>query len=271
MIILVGTVTLVLIGYIVGLGLVYAGKKFAVESDPRENDVRQALPGNNCGACGFAGCDAMASAIVKGEAPANGCPVGGKASAVAISQIMGVDAGETETYTAFVRCSGSCDVTRMQGNYVGIADCRSALLSGLNLTECAYGCIGLGSCVKVCPQGAIKVNNGVAEVDRRKCVGCGLCVKACPKGMIEIIPSGNYVAVKCSSLDKGVQVRKNCTAGCIGCGLCVKQCQHGAISVEKNLAHIDYTLCVQCGACAEKCPSKVITKPIQNTAKAVDA
>ena len=264
MIILIGTITLVVIGYLVGVGLVYAGKKFAVETDPREAEVREALPGNNCGACGYAGCDAMAAAIVKGEAPVNGCPVGGKAAADAIANIMGTSAGETKTYTAFVRCSGTCDVTRMQGNYIGIEDCRSAMLSGLNLTECAYGCIGLGSCAKVCPQGAIRVNKGVAEVDRNKCVGCGLCVKACPKGMIELIPSDSYVAVKCSSKDKGAQVRKKCAAGCIGCGLCAKQCEQGAISVTDNLAHIDYEKCVQCGACVDKCPAKVITRPLMH-------
>ena len=262
MIILIGTVTLVVIGYLVGLGLVRAGKKFAVETDPRENEVREALPGNNCGACGFAGCDAMAAAIAKGEAPVNGCPVGGKASADAIAKIMGTTAGEADTKVAFVRCSGTCDATQMQGNYIGIRDCRSAMLSGLNLTDCAYGCIGLGSCAKVCPQNAIKVINGVAEVDRQKCVGCGLCVKACPKGMIELIPSQSHVAVKCSSKDKGALVRKRCKAGCIGCGLCVKQCEHSAISLNDNLAHVDYSACVQCGSCVEKCPAKVITKPV---------
>ena len=267
MIILIGTVTLVVIGYLVGLGLVYAGKKFAVETDPRETEVREALPGNNCGACGYAGCDAMAAAIVKGEAPVSGCPVGGKTSADAIAGIMGTTAGEAQTYVAFVRCSGTCDATKMQGNYIGIADCRSAMLSGLNLTECGYGCIGLGSCAKVCPQNAIRVINGVADVDRSKCVGCGLCVKACPKGMIELIPSTNYVAVKCSSKEKGAQVRKRCSAGCIGCGICTKQCKHEAISVSDNLARIDYAACVQCGDCVQKCPAKVITKPL-NTVQA---
>ncbi len=259
MVILIGTITLVVIGYLVGLGLVYAGKKFQVETDPREGEVREALPGNNCVACGYAGCDAMAAAIMKGEAPGNGCPVGGKASAEAIACVMGADAGEVESKVAFVRCSGTCDKTGMQGNYIGIQDCRSAMLSGLNLTDCQYGCIGLGSCAGVCPEKAIKVVNGVAVVDRRKCLGCGLCVKACPKGMIELIPASSYVAVRCSSKDKGAVVRKKCQAGCIGCSLCVKQCQHNAISVENNLARIDYTACVQCGACAEKCPAKVIT------------
>ena len=116
--------------------------------------------------------------------------------------------------------------------------------------------------MKACPQDAIRVKDGIAEVNRKKCVGCGLCVKACPKGMIELIPADSYVAVKCSSKDKGAFVRKKCSAGCIGCGLCTKQCEHNAISVNDNLAHVDYDACVQCGACVSKCPAKVITQPV---------
>ncbi|MBQ2158434.1 MAG: RnfABCDGE type electron transport complex subunit B, partial [Oscillospiraceae bacterium] len=234
---------------------------FRVEVDERETAVRECLPGNNCGACGFAGCDAMAAAIVKGEAPVNGCPVGGGPVAQKIGEVMGVTAEAEERKVAFVRCKGSCEVTHNQGNYVGIKDCRSAVLSGINVTECDYGCLGFGSCAAVCPQNAIRVKNGVAEVDRRKCVGCGLCVKACPKGLIELIPSSKRVAVQCSNKDKGPLVKKVCSAGCIGCSLCVRQCEHDAVSVENNLAHINYQNCVQCGKCAEKCPVKVITPP----------
>ena len=64
MFILIATVTIVAIGVIVGAGLVYTGKKFYVPVDEREAAVRECLPGNNCGACGYAGCDAMAAAIV---------------------------------------------------------------------------------------------------------------------------------------------------------------------------------------------------------------
>ena len=260
-IIIITTLVLTAIGLIVGIGLVFTGNKFRVEVDERETAVRERLPGNNCGACGFAGCDAMAAAIVKGEAPVNGCPVGGGPVTQKIGEVMGVTAEAEERKVAFVRCKGSCEVTHNQGNYVGIKDCRSAVLSGINVTECDYGCLGFGSCVAVCPQNAIRVSNGVAEVDRRKCIGCGLCVKACPKGLIELIPSSKRVAVQCSNKDKGPTVKKVCSAGCIGCSLCVRQCEHDAVSVENNLAHINYQNCVQCGKCAEKCPVKVITPP----------
>ncbi len=256
--ILITTAVITVIGLIVGAGLVFMGKKFAVEVDEREAAVREVLPGNNCGACGYAGCDAMAAAIAKGEAPVNGCPVGGAPVARKLGTIMGTEAGAVERKIAFIRCKGSCEYTQNQGRYVGIHDCASAVRAGLALTECDYGCVGLESCVKVCPEGAISVRNGVAVVDRSRCVGCGLCVKSCPKGLIELVPERNQVAVQCSNRDKGPQVKKVCSAGCIGCSLCVRQCEHDAISVTDNLAHVNYETCVQCGKCAEKCPSKVL-------------
>ena len=252
------------IGILVGAGLVYTSKKFHVDVDEREAAVRECLPGNNCGACGFAGCDAMAAAIAAGDAPVNGCPVGGAPVAEKIGRLMGVEAGATEKKAAFVRCSGTCEATGTLGNYVGIEDCRSAVMAGLNIGECGYGCLGLGSCVKVCPQDAIRVIDGVAVVDESKCVSCGLCVKACPKGLIQIKPVEKKVAVRCSSRDRGPQVKAVCSAGCIGCMACTKQCENDAIHVENNLASVDYEKCIQCGKCVEKCPVHVITPPAGN-------
>ena len=262
--ILITTLVITVIGIVVGAGLVFTGKKFYVEIDPRESAVREALPGNNCGACGYAGCDAMAAAIAKGEAPVNGCPVGGAASTAKIGAIMGTSAEAVERKTAFVRCKGTCEVTHNQGNYVGIMDCRTATLSGVNVTECDYGCLGFGSCAAVCPENAITVKDGVAIVNRRKCVGCGLCVKACPRHLIELVPESKRVIVQCSNKDKGPLVKKVCTAGCIGCGICQKQCEFDAIHVTDNLAQVTYENCTQCGKCVEKCPVKVITPPAKS-------
>ena len=260
--ILITTIMITVIGIVVGAGLVFTGKKFHVEVDERETAVRDCLPGNNCGACGFAGCDAAAAAIVAGNAPVTVCPVGGKPVAEKIGGIMGASAKMAEPNVAFVRCKGSCAVTKNQGNYVGVHDCRSAALSGVNTADCDFGCLGLGSCVSVCPQGAIRIRDGVAVVDRYKCVACGLCVKTCPKGLIELVPISKHVAVQCMNRDRGPLVKQVCQAGCIGCGICAKQCESGAITVDGNLAHVSYASCTQCGKCVAKCPVKVITPPL---------
>ena len=256
--ILTATVVIGIVGVIVGIALVYIGNKFHVEVDQREVEVREALPGNNCGACGYAGCDAMAAAIAAGEASAAACPIGGAPVAERINAIMGTSA-EADRQTAFVHCNGSCEHTSTKNNYVGVRDCRAVALSGLYPWDCDYGCLGFGSCAEVCPQGAIHVTNGVAAVDREACVGCGLCVKACPKGLIELVPYEQKTFVRCVNKDRGKDVKLVCTVGCIGCRLCARDCEAEAITVDKNLAKINYELCTNCGKCAEKCPQTAIT------------
>ena len=258
--IIIATVVIAVIGLVVGIGLVYIGNRFHVDVDERETAIREVLPGNNCGACGYAGCDAVAAAIVAGEADAAACPVGGAAVAEKINGIMGTHAEAGGRKVAFVRCNGSCDNTSSKNNYIGTRDCRAVALSGLYPRDCDFGCLGYGSCVTVCPQNAIRVKDGVAIVDAESCVGCGLCVKECPKQLIELIPYGQKTVVRCRNTDKGKDVKLVCEVGCIGCRLCTKQCETGAITVENNLARIDYSLCEDCGKCAEKCPQATITK-----------
>lgn len=258
--IIIATLVVGVIGLLIGIALVETGKKFRVETDEREVRVRECLPGNNCGACGFAGCDAVAAAIVKGEALVNACPVNTEESVQKISEIMGVEAQKTVRRTAFVKCAGDCTHTAEKCNYIGIDDCRSAVLAGISVWECDYGCLGFGSCAKACSYDAIHVVNGVAVVDPEKCTGCGQCAAACPKKLIELIRTDKKVAVRCSNHDRGPEVKKVCSAGCIGCRLCTKQCEHEAILVDGNLAHIDYEKCAGCGKCAEKCPSQIITR-----------
>lgn len=257
--IIIATLVVGVIGLLIGVALVFAGKKFYVEVDERIPKVREFLPGNNCGACGYAGCDAVAEAIVNGTAPANACPVNNAANLEKISEVMGVEAVAPERKVAFVKCAGDCDQTTNRCHYVGIDDCRAAVLAGISIWECDYGCLGYGSCVKACQYDAIYVDNGVAKVNTAKCVGCGQCAKACPKGLIELIPEGKDVAVRCSNHDRGPEVKRVCGIGCIGCKICTKQCESEAITVDGNLAHIDYEKCVGCGKCAEKCPRGIIT------------
>ena len=190
--------------------------------------IGEELPGNNCGGCGFAGCDALAKAIAEGKAPANACPVGGAPVGEKIAAILGVSAGAAEKKVAFVRCKGTCDKVKTLYN---------------------YGCTGFGSCVKACQFDAIHVVDGVAVVDKEKCVACGKCVATCPKGLIQIVPYSAEHLVQCSSHDKGKDVKAACQAGCIGCTLCTKQCESDAIHMDNNLAFIDYEKCTNCGKC----------------------
>lgn len=246
-------------GLLIGLLLGIAGKKFAVEVDEREAKVRELLPGNNCGGCGYAGCDALAQAIAAGEAPVGGCPVAGTQVAAKIGEIMGASTGNTERKVAFVKCNGTCDKATVKYNYYGIQDCgKAAMVPGKGSKSCSYGCMGLGSCVKACPFDAIHIVNGVAVVDKEACKACKKCIAACPNHLIELVPYESKYHVACSSKDKGVNVKKACDTGCIGCKICEKQCHFDAIHVEDNVARIDYSKCKNCGLCAKQCPSHII-------------
>ncbi len=246
-------------GLVIGVLLGIASEAFRVPVDEKEMAVREKLPGNNCGGCGFAGCDSLAKAIAAGEAPVNGCPVAGPAIAAQIGEIMGVSAEGAVKKVAFVKCAGTCDKTHQKFNYSGIIDCVAAVsVPGGSPKSCSHGCTGMGSCVKACEFDAIHVVNGVAVVDKEKCVACGKCTKVCPKQLIEIVPYDAKHLVQCSSKDFGKVVKAACQAGCIGCKMCTRVCEDKAITVENNIAHINYDKCSGCGKCAEKCPAKII-------------
>lgn len=245
-------------GCIIGILLGIASKVFAVKIDERVEKIREMLPGNNCGACGFPGCDGLAEAIANESAPADGCPVGGPETASNIADFMGVTVSPIKK-VAFVKCSGDCDKAGNKYDYSGNMDCNEANNVSGGPKSCTYGCMGMGSCVSVCEFDAIHILNGIAVVDKEKCVSCGKCIQACPKKLIEIIPYLNHQKVACNSNDKGMDVKKVCTTGCIGCGLCARNCPSEAITIDNFLAHIDYDKCTGCGICTEKCPVKVIT------------
>ena len=247
-----------LTGLVIGVLLGFASRIFAVKTDEKEEKIRSLLPGNNCGGCGYAGCDGLAAAIAKGEAPVNGCPVGGEAVAAQIGDIMGTSA-DTVKMVAFVKCHGDCDNASNKYEYTGNISCReAAYVTGAGPKSCNYGCMGLGSCVNACQFDAIHIVNGVAVVDKEKCVACGKCVNICPKNLIELIPYRSHYVVACNSNDKGVDVKKACKTGCIGCTLCTKDCPTDAVKVTNFLAEINQDLCCGCGLCADKCPQKII-------------
>lgn len=260
-IVLRALVSMGLLGAGLAAGLAFASKKFAIEVDPRMEAIEGALPGANCGACGFPGCGNFAEAVVNGQAPMNGCVVGGAGVSQAVAKIMGTDSVNAPVaMKALVRCGGSCQKAKSRGDYVGIEDCKAAVLLGGGPKECSFGCIGLGTCERVCPFGAITMSeDGLPVVNWKRCTGCGVCAKNCPKGLFIMVPETSEVHVRCFSTDKGAQVRKACSVGCIGCKRCEKACEHSAITVTDFLAAIDYEKCTNCGKCAEVCPTGSIT------------
>ena len=257
--IMAATVLVAAVGLFIGVFLGVAGKKFAVEVDEKEVAVREALPGNNCGGCGYHGSDGLPAAIAKGEAPVNGCPVGGEPVGKVIAGIMGQEIVETARQVAYVKCAGTCEKTKDNYEYTGVEDCEMmAFIPGGGAKSCTYGCLGFGSCVKACPFHAIHIVDGIAVVDKEACKACGKCIATCPKHLIELVPYEQKHLVQCSSKDKGKDVMSVCSVGCIGCKMCEKVCESDAVHVVDNIAHIDPEKCTNCGKCAEKCPKKII-------------
>ncbi|MGV8983565.1 RnfABCDGE type electron transport complex subunit B [Clostridium sp.] len=251
------------LGLVFGVVLGYANKKFHVAVDPKIPLVRESLPSANCGACGYAGCDAYAAAVVEGGAPLNLCSVGGSSVAEKLGEIMGVSVESANPQVAFVKCKGTCSVAKEKYEYDGIQDCRQAVIApGEGPKACSDGCMGFGSCVRACDFNALHIIDGVAVVYKDNCVACGACINICPKNLIEFVPANQEVLVECNSKSKGKAVKDNCAVGCIACQMCVKACPVQAITMVNNLATIDFEICTQCGLCAAKCPTKAISKPL---------
>ncbi len=244
------------IGLLCGVMLVVASKFMAVPEDETYLKVRACLPGANCGACGYAGCDGYAHALADGETDeTTRCIPGGETASHSIATVLGVEAGVAVPKVAYVACCGETTYMSLKHDYRGIQSCAAASSLYAGYAKCAQSCLGIGDCAKACPNDAICVENGIASVKPHLCVGCGLCAKACPKNMIHLVPRSVKTIVMCSNNDKGVNTRKACGHGCIACKKCEKNCPAGAIKVVNNCASIDYELCTYCGKCAEVCPN----------------
>ena len=268
------------LGLIFGLVLAAASKVFYVETDPRLEQLNECLPGANCGGCGYAGCGGYAEAVLKGEAAIGKCASGGNECAQAMAAIMGVKAEAMTRKVALVCCSGfrSVDASgkelgaKLKGQYEGFRDCVAASKVGGNgPISCKFGCLGFGTCTKACKYGAIDVVDGVAKVDSDKCVGCMACTHVCPRNLIVPVEYDKHVLIACASHAKGAVTVRGCTQGCIGCSICVKVCPKEAISIDRNLAVIDYSKCDSCGLCATVCPKKLIVDTMEGTPEEIAA
>lgn len=248
------------ISFLLGILLGTFKRVFYVAVDPKVALIRSVLPGANCGACGYPGCDGFASAVAKGEAKTNGCPVGSSPVAKKIGEIMGVSADASKKI-AVLLCQGSHDVCENKSGYVGVRTCMAAKVAINGTKNCDWGCIGFGDCEHACPFDAIHVReDGLPFVDIEKCTGCGICVSACPQHILATIGSEKVGAIalcSCRNPKKSV-IMKNCKRGCIKCMKCERVCETKAIKVTDGIPVVDYSLCTSCGKCIEECPTKVL-------------
>lgn len=262
--VLITIISLSLLGVIAALILYYVAQKFKVYEDPRIDEVEQALPGANCGGCGFAGCRNFAEALVKAESfEGLNCPVGGSDTMNNAASILGRTAPEVDPKVAVLRCHGTPEFRSRTSTYDGPHNCTIAHNLYGGETDCPYGCLGLGECVDACDFGAMYMDEvtGLPVIIDEKCVACGACVKACPRNIIELrkkAKKDRKIYVSCVNKDKGGPARKACKVACIGCGKCQKVCEFDAITIENNLAYIDSEKCKFCRKCEPECPTQAI-------------
>jgi electron transport complex protein RnfB len=238
--VILASVFVVIVGLILGLIIGFTAKIFAVEVDPRVEDVEGTLPGANCGGCGFAGCADFAKAIVAGDVSPDTCPVCASDAIAKIGDILGLSVGGKEKQVAVILCGGSNSDAKQAAQYNGVNDCKAATIVNNGPKGCKYGCLGLGSCARACPFDAIEIKDGLAIVHPELCVGCGKCVDTCPKNLIVLAPESAKAHVYCSSPEKGPAKKKVCSVSCIGCRKCFKAAEEGQIEMKGFLAKVNY-------------------------------
>ena len=259
--ILIAFLVMVAVAVIAGVLLLVISHFFAVPENPQKAIIRECLPGINCGACGYKGCDDYAAALAEGdEVKPNLCIPGAQTVADSIGDVLGIESEPFKDVVAFVACNGHCEANPPAATYEGVKTCAAASMLYGGAKSCRFSCLGLGDCATACPANAICLADGIAHVDTSRCLGCGLCVKTCPKHIISMLPQETLAAVMCSNKQKGADARKACKNACIGCKKCEKACPNGAISVIDNLAVIDYTICKNCGLCVDACPTGCLKK-----------
>ncbi|MDD7007764.1 MAG: RnfABCDGE type electron transport complex subunit B [Spirochaetales bacterium] len=260
--IIAAIIVIAVLGLLLGLGLAVADKKLSVEKDEKLVKMEAVMPGANCGGCGYAGCAAYAAAVCSGEAEIGLCSPGGSALSKKMGEIMGVSVSEKERMVAFVHCQGNAEITGQSFAYRGIQDCNAAYLLQAGPNACKEGCLHLGSCMSVCPAGAIsRDEKNMISVDPEKCIGCRKCTTVCPTGVIKMIPASAKMVVACNNHEMGAKVKKACQAGCIGCRICQNKFPASGCVVENFLSRIDYSKDTsELEAASQACPQKCFVK-----------
>jgi len=269
--VIVAVVVITAAGGAFGLAIGYVAKTFAVELNPRIEEVAGMLPGVNCGGCGYAGCADFAGAIVAGKAAPGQCPVSSADATAKIAGLMGVSTSVKVPQVAVVLCGGN-EQQSLRIPYNGVNDCLSASLVASGGKACGYGCLGFGTCAAACPFGAIQMSLGLAVVHPEICVGCGKCVSVCPKKLIRLVPAAAAVHVFCSAKAKPASKRKLCKVACIVCRKCVRTASDKHMHVDANLVQVNYAN-LPADDIVEKagCPTGCLRKAVDHVARAGQA
>jgi electron transport complex protein RnfB len=262
--ILITIISLSLLALISAIILYFVAQKFKVIEDARIDDIQAILPAANCGGCGFAGCRNFAEALVKADSfKGLNCPVGGSAVMGIAAKMLGKEAPVVDPLVAVLRCNGTPEYRPRTSKYDGASDCRISNSLYIGETDCSFGCLGNGDCMRACTFNAIYMDpdTELPVIIDDKCVSCGACVKACPRNLIELrkkAKKDRKIYVSCMNCDKGGPARRACKVACIGCNKCFKVCEFGAITIENNLAYIDAKKCTFCRKCVTECPTNSI-------------
>lgn len=262
--VIITIISLSILSVIAAVILFFVAQKFKVFEDPRIDEVQEILPAANCGGCGFAGCRNFAEALVAAETfEGLNCPVGGSSVMDAAARILGKTPVAVDPMVAVLLCNGSPERRPYTSVYDGVADCRIQHSLYIGETDCSYGCLGNGDCVRSCQFDAMYMDplTKLPVIIDDKCTACGACVKACPRNIIELrkkAKKDRKIYVACSNCDKGGPARRACKVACIACGKCFKVCEFDAIVIENNLAYIDAGKCTFCRKCVTECPTNSI-------------
>lgn len=262
--ILITIISLSLLALISAVILYFVAQKFKIFEDQRIDEVQAILPAANCGGCGFAGCRNFAEVLVKAES-FDGliCPVGGSPVMEQIASLLGKTAPVVEPRVAVLLCNGTPEHRPRTSTYDGVSDCRISHSLYIGKTDCSFGCMGYGDCVRSCTFNAMYINSEteLPVIIDEKCVACGACVKACPRNLIELRKKAKKerkIYVACSNCDKGAPARRACKVACISCNKCLNVCKFDAITIENNLAYINADKCTFCRKCVAECPTNAI-------------
>ncbi|MCP5104324.1 MAG: NAD(P)-binding protein [bacterium] len=210
---LTATLLLMGLGLAASVMLVIASRIFYVWEDPRIEQVEEALLGANCGGCGYAGCAAAAEMVVRGKAKADVCVAGGFEIARGVAEVMGLTVEEKEPEISKPGCTYGTHEADLKYTYTGVPDCRAAVLLYGGSKECNIGCLGLGTCVRGCPFGALSMGeNNLPVVNKDRCTSCGICAEICPNDIITVTSAAKRIVEDITLSECTAPCQRTCPA-----------------------------------------------------------